>query len=40
VIRKVMTEFSDQKDEWYSEMAELIPQLYHLEPPDGVNALR
>lgn len=28
--------FPDDKLEWYEEIAELIPQLYHLQPPNGL----
>jgi ribosomal peptide maturation radical SAM protein 1 len=40
VIWKIMIDFPAEEDHWYAEMAELMPLLYHLEPPDGVNSLR
>ncbi|MBU1055143.1 MAG: RiPP maturation radical SAM C-methyltransferase [Proteobacteria bacterium] len=39
-VWKIMFDFPDEKDEWYDEMAKIIPLLFHLEPPDSVNQVR
>jgi len=36
----VMCDFPDEEDEWYAEMAELLPLLTHLQPPRGFVRLR
>ncbi len=36
----VMCDFPDEHDEWYAEMAELLPLLTHLQPPRGFVRLR
>ncbi|MFH2047556.1 MAG: RiPP maturation radical SAM C-methyltransferase [Pseudomonadota bacterium] len=39
-VWKIMFGFPDEQDEWYEEMAEIIPLLSHLEPPDAINQVR
>ncbi len=36
VIWHILIDFPGEKDEWYDEMAELMPLLYHLQPPDSL----
>jgi ribosomal peptide maturation radical SAM protein 1 len=37
---KIMYGFPNENDEWYEEMAEILPLLFHLEPPDALNMVR
>jgi ribosomal peptide maturation radical SAM protein 1 len=39
-IWKIMFDFPEEEDEWYEEMAGIIPLLFHLEPPDAINQIR
>jgi len=36
----IITDFPGDEDRWYREMAELIPLLYHLQPPRALMRLR
>ncbi|MEW6363688.1 MAG: RiPP maturation radical SAM C-methyltransferase [Acidobacteriota bacterium] len=40
VAWNVMCDFPGEEDEWYGEMAELLPLLTHLQPPRGFVRLR
>jgi ribosomal peptide maturation radical SAM protein 1 len=36
----LLLDFPGERDEWYSEMADLLPLLFHLQPPAGVPTIR
>ncbi len=36
----ILSGFPGEKDEWYSEMAEWVPSIIHLQPPQGVLKFR
>ncbi|MBT9584098.1 RiPP maturation radical SAM C-methyltransferase [bacterium] len=36
----ILSGFPNEKDEWYSEMAEWVPSIIHLQPPQGVVKFR
>lgn len=39
-VWKIMFGFPGEKDQWYEQMARIIPFLTHLEPPDAINQVR
>ena len=36
----ILSGFPDERDEWYAEMAEWVPAIVHLQPPQGVIKFR